>query len=474
MAIAGLAAYEKYPNSWRLDHPDFPDVRATTFAKGVITDVQTLQDDPIAPTSLVKVDLGGDWVPLFYTPKKSFWDICLDWITLQKSQDFDEEGQFYKTAWISFRPGDEVVVMLRQGVPAAVIGFADGKPRVGENIIKFVCEGLDQVPSSQTFYKAAFGLGLYEGPGSPYDGEDTGPDGFDLGLTEEYPMITGGTTSSPTVTYWRLVGSWCPIAGYNPQQNQGDYAGGAFLFGAGPPYNSAPPGIGWWLDFYTKGKAQVNTTQVSMGPIPVGPVDFLLNGSYQLPGSDAEVDQEIYYYLMTPGGSGAAYPVYPNFSPDPNYPQGGPPGIGPGWNSRIDQPPPTSVPPGFAGGSYFNPVFDTDPLSWPVVNGTYGLVGTIPASAFPDLTSDYTFDYDYIDPVLGPMVLACTIGYLYLPPVNPTGPFDIVPVFNSMTAAIRGKAPVLQSGPFFSTPGPLLPSVGSIKALVRPHNPSPS
>jgi len=142
-----------------------------------------------------------------------------------------------------------------------------------------------------------------------------------------------------------------------------------------------------------------------------------------------------------------------------------------------DNPPPTSAPPGFGGGSYFNPVFDTDPISWSVVNGTYGLAGTIPASAFaanlggPGIpATDYTFDYDYIDPILGPMVLACTIGAWALPPVPPSGAPDTVPVFDSMKASIHGKPPVLQSsGPFFSSVGPLLPSVGSIKAYVRPH-----
>ena len=37
---------------------------------------------------------------------------------------------------MSFRCDDEVVVMLKDGEPAAVVGFADGVPRIGENLIR--------------------------------------------------------------------------------------------------------------------------------------------------------------------------------------------------------------------------------------------------------------------------------------------------------------------------------------------------
>ena len=38
---------------------------------------------------------------------------------------------------MSFRCGDEVIVMLQDGVPVAVLGHADGVPRVGEDLIMF-------------------------------------------------------------------------------------------------------------------------------------------------------------------------------------------------------------------------------------------------------------------------------------------------------------------------------------------------
>src|SRR5208337_2560879 len=281
-----LSVVQKNAN-YRINHADFRDVGQINYALGTISDVQTLQADPIVPTSLVKVT--GDWgesdfIPLFYTPKKSYWDIIPDWLTASLSQDINPDALtsqnvadfYYKTAWTSFRPGDQVKVGLQAPagggdlVPVAVLGFGDGVPRIGENIIKFDCQGLDQIPSSETFYKAAFGLGLYEGPGTSYADGDTGPDGLDLKLTEEYPMITGGTTTSPTVTYWRLVGSCSPYGGYNHKKSVGDYAAGVFLYAAGLPYNNSPSEVLWWLDFYIKGKAQINTTQVSMGPIPVG------------------------------------------------------------------------------------------------------------------------------------------------------------------------------------------------------------
>ena len=72
MADAALTVFEKYPDSWRIDQPDSGDVSKTTYAKGVISDVQKDRDDPMTATAQVKVtgDFGeSDWLPLFFHPK---------------------------------------------------------------------------------------------------------------------------------------------------------------------------------------------------------------------------------------------------------------------------------------------------------------------------------------------------------------------------------------------------------------------
>jgi hypothetical protein len=63
-----LIVKEKYDDSRRIDHPDFVDVSKTTFAKGVITEFQKIQDDPLVVESKVKVEIEGvgesDFIPL--------------------------------------------------------------------------------------------------------------------------------------------------------------------------------------------------------------------------------------------------------------------------------------------------------------------------------------------------------------------------------------------------------------------------
>jgi len=135
MAI-GLTTFEKYPNSWRFDLPDFPFVQKGTVVKGVITDFQKIQDDPIQVAPLVKVDIGGDYLPLSYHPKAQYWDT-----PAHKAQDFNQDGGYFENAWQSFRGGDEVAVMVQEGTPARVIAFADGVPRLGEALFHVDWEG---------------------------------------------------------------------------------------------------------------------------------------------------------------------------------------------------------------------------------------------------------------------------------------------------------------------------------------------
>ena len=140
-----LSLVEITENSWRLDHPDFGDVYKTTYAKGVITDFQQPDDvedpdDPFTVESMVKVEVEGgeesDFIPLFYHPKKGYWDDPDFWDDPVLAEDYDEEKGYFKKAWMSFRCGDEVVVMMREGKPVAVVGFADGYPRPAEDIFK--------------------------------------------------------------------------------------------------------------------------------------------------------------------------------------------------------------------------------------------------------------------------------------------------------------------------------------------------
>jgi len=154
--MAELVIKEKYPNSWRIDHPDFGDVCRTTFAKGVIKDFKKVSEDPLEVTSLVKVEVDGeefeDYIPIFYHPRAHYWDHwdpdAEEGEETQLATEFneDEDKQYFEKAWMSFRGGDEVVVMLKATIeepelkPVAVMGFADGVPRLGESL--FLLRGI--------------------------------------------------------------------------------------------------------------------------------------------------------------------------------------------------------------------------------------------------------------------------------------------------------------------------------------------
>ena len=178
----GLTAFEKYTNSWRLDHPNFADVRKTTYAKGTITDFQKVSDDPLQVKSMVKVQIEGygesDYIPLFFCPKKQYWDSSEG---ADDAQNLNQEGMYYENAWMSFRCDDEVKVLLQEGKPVAVVGFADGVPRRGEDIITLF-SGLSwggnaaalSAPPSQ--YRMQSGNGLC----APYENGINGLDNMPL------------------------------------------------------------------------------------------------------------------------------------------------------------------------------------------------------------------------------------------------------------------------------------------------------
>jgi hypothetical protein len=194
-----MQVFEKHMNketmvaSRRLDHPHFANVGRTVYAKGVITDFELVSDDPIQVASRVKVKIGegeeyDEYIPLFYQPKAQYWD---DENAEVLATDYDEEFGCYKRAWRSFRCGDEVAVMLQSEAsvegelkPVAVVGFADGVPRIGEAIIKHKVTMYD---GGVNYYYQKQGARV-----EYYDKTDeVGPDGVPLRLETE-AMADGG------------------------------------------------------------------------------------------------------------------------------------------------------------------------------------------------------------------------------------------------------------------------------------------
>jgi hypothetical protein len=182
-----LSVIDKYAKSLRLDHPDFGDVLKTTFAKGIITEFQGAGRNI---QSMVKVEVEGDesdFIPLFYHPKEKYWD---DEAGGGLAQDFDDTKGCFKKGWMSFQSGDEVAVMMQEGVPVAVVGFADGVPRIGENAVKMSWQKWNGEPHF-VYFKAAvlkesYGSGSGGSALGSIDSDPPGPDGAeDLGLLTE-------------------------------------------------------------------------------------------------------------------------------------------------------------------------------------------------------------------------------------------------------------------------------------------------
>ena len=178
-----LTAIEKRPDSWRLNFPNFGAVYRGPWAKGVIVDIK-VQDalSPWAwpcpsppynffggagpqPSTLVlskaKVDLGNDYLPIFFKPKDKCWDeeddsgnVVMPAITVNKDK------LYFEKSWQSFRVGDEVKVLLQAPAgggapkPTAILGFVDGVPRIAEDWIKVVGPRFD--PATQTFIGTHF------------------------------------------------------------------------------------------------------------------------------------------------------------------------------------------------------------------------------------------------------------------------------------------------------------------------------
>ena len=210
-----LTVVQQYPinpdeegaKSLRLNHPDWGDVNKTTYVKGVITAFEQVQDDPIQVAPRVKVRVGdgaeSGFIPLFFHPKEKYWDDAENNIL---ATAFNEEQGHFNLAWQSFRVDDEVAVMLKEGVPIAVMGFADGVPRIGEDIFQMEYKNFAGVSRIYQWQPSANVIG--EGKGYPYGDfniENKGPDGLGLGLktpglivcdTGKQENIISGSTST--------------------------------------------------------------------------------------------------------------------------------------------------------------------------------------------------------------------------------------------------------------------------------------
>lgn len=213
-----ISVIEKYPPSRRLDFENFGEVCKSTFAKGVITAFHAAnEDDPLVIADKCDVEVNGQEyqeVPVFYHPPKAYienWKLNAEsgihaWGTTPGQEDFwlaagalDDQKKTINRAGYSFSVGDEVAVMLMEGEPIAVIGFASGKPRrpfdyvqvemppqiidsdypedIGDPHCPFILQLSDRNRNSSP-------SGPSPGEEEP-TGESLGPDGFDLKLIKE-------------------------------------------------------------------------------------------------------------------------------------------------------------------------------------------------------------------------------------------------------------------------------------------------
>jgi len=139
-----LAIIEKYPTSWRLDHPNFGDVSKATYAKGIITKFYAEnQNTPLVIKDECDIEIDGrefQEVPIFYHPPKAYADHWKQ--NTGQAEHWGKAGSLNKDTGsigcgvYSFAVGDEIAVVLQDGAPVAVLGFADGIPRRPSDYMK--------------------------------------------------------------------------------------------------------------------------------------------------------------------------------------------------------------------------------------------------------------------------------------------------------------------------------------------------
>lgn len=234
----------------RLDHADFEDVSRTIYAVGTVTDVEKDADDPMTAKSRVKVKIGdGDpsgFIPIFFHPKNLYWDGPGG----IKATDYDVDEKLFKRAWMSFRYGDEVAVLLRADPtnvlePYAAVAFADGVPRIGENCLKITYPNTSVIKAL---------------PPGAYPAGDTGPDGLDLKLVTDCERLVEGETVAQ-ITFTIPVSCGDTYGNFNQNIYQ---LGRWFWILTFTRYL-------WFADVYAK-----NYNWIYRYLIPIGPILFVL------------------------------------------------------------------------------------------------------------------------------------------------------------------------------------------------------
>ena len=186
-----LTAIEKRPKSFRLNLADAKVVYENTEAKGTITEFQKDDSNPsvVKVKSMIKVQVEGygesDYIPLWFCPQKKYWDTSEG---ADDAQDFNQDGMYYENAWMSFRGGDEVKVLMQYDdsgnpTPKAVMGFFDNIPLVGENSIKLFIQDFDGGNKRNVYLPLNTGINVSPDP-------EKGPDGISLNLTKEVLRFT--------------------------------------------------------------------------------------------------------------------------------------------------------------------------------------------------------------------------------------------------------------------------------------------
>lgn len=154
-----MEVVEKYPGSYRLDHPDFGDVTKTTFAKGTITDFGLAKDapkggiDPFTLDGTCTVEVDGKStadIPIFYHCREGMpeaqpapepiefppgWEWINDLIpSLTETQEQDDgagileaNGTLRRGPW-AYHKGQEVKVLLQGRKAKCVVGHMPRLP----------------------------------------------------------------------------------------------------------------------------------------------------------------------------------------------------------------------------------------------------------------------------------------------------------------------------------------------------------
>jgi hypothetical protein len=163
--MADLNIFEKYPGSWRIDHPDFGDVCKTTFAKGIITAFYAANgDNPLVVKDVCDLTIDGQEfkeVPIFYHSPKDYienWKqnaLQTDhWKASGSLVDADGkvipsvpadglpfEGNSIARGAYSFAVDDEVAVLMQEGEPILVLGLVTKPPRKPLDYVKLEGSG---------------------------------------------------------------------------------------------------------------------------------------------------------------------------------------------------------------------------------------------------------------------------------------------------------------------------------------------